>query len=99
MDYETISPEAFGASLRGLGLNILVRDMTEELHFLTETFGMTAHRISADFAILTTGDAIFQLHTDQTYSAHPLLGLLPETPPRGAGIEIRLYDIDPDDAR
>jgi predicted enzyme related to lactoylglutathione lyase len=97
MDYETISPEAFGASLRGLGLNILVRDMTEELHFLTETFGMTAHRISADFAILKTGDAIFQLHTDHTYSAHPLLGLLPETPPRGAGIEIRLYDIDPDD--
>ncbi|MDO6646849.1 VOC family protein, partial [Acinetobacter guillouiae] len=26
----------------------------------------------------------------------PLLGLLPENPPRGAGIEIRLYATDPD---
>ena len=28
----------------------------------------------------------------------PLLALLPETPPRGGGIEIRLYDTDPDAA-
>ena len=28
----------------------------------------------------------------------PLLALLPENPPRGAGIEIRLYDTDPDAA-
>ena len=27
-----------------------------------------------------------------------MLGLLPETPPRGAGIEIRLYETDPDEA-
>ncbi len=96
MDYETISAEEFGASLRGIGLNILVRDMDEEVRFLSRVFGMTAHRVSEDFAIITSGKAIFQLHTDHTYSENPLLGLLPETPPRGAGIEIRLYDIDPD---
>ncbi|MEL6215828.1 MAG: glyoxalase, partial [Pseudomonadota bacterium] len=41
---------------------------------------------------------IFQLHSDGTYHANPLLNLLPENPPRGAGIEIRLYDTDPGDA-
>ncbi len=98
MDYETVSAAAFGAALRGLGLNLLVPDVARELTFLTGTFDMTAHRVSADFAIVTTGGTVFQLHADHTYGAHPLLGLLPETPPRGAGAELRLYEVDPDDA-
>ena len=98
MDYETISADAFGASLRGIGLNILVRDVPEEVAFLTQVFGMTAHRVSADFAILVYGSQLFQLHADHTYGENPLLGLVPETPPRGAGLEIRLYDTDPDTA-
>ena len=98
MDYETISADAFGASLRGIGLNILVRDVPEEVAFLTQVFGMTAHRVSADFAILVYGSQLFQLHADHTYGENPLLGLVPETPPRGVGLEIRLYDTDPDTA-
>ena len=98
MDYETISAGDFGRSLRGIGLNLLVRDVTAQIAFLTQVFEMKAHRTSADFAIVTYGDQVFQLHADATYSANPLLGLLPETPPRGAGIEIRLYDTDPDTA-
>ena len=47
---------------------------------------------------VTYGDQVFQLHSDATYSANPLLGLLPETPPRGAGIEIRLFDTNPEQA-
>jgi hypothetical protein len=27
MDYETVSADAFGASLKGLGLNLLTRDV------------------------------------------------------------------------
>lgn len=98
MDYETASPEAFGRSLRGIGLNLLVRDVTAEVAFLETVFGLTCHRISADFAIVTYGDQVFQLHADHTYHSNPLLGLLPESPPRGAGIEIRLFDSDPDQA-
>jgi hypothetical protein len=30
--------------------------------------------------------------------AHPLLGLVPETPPRGAGAQFYLFGIDPDAA-
>jgi predicted enzyme related to lactoylglutathione lyase len=98
MDFETVSPEAFGASLRGMGLNLLVRDVAAEVRFLTGVFAMGAHRVSRDFAIMTYGDAVLQLHGDHTYADNPLLGLVPETPPRGAGAELRLYDTDPDAA-
>ncbi len=98
MDYEAIGADAFGRSLRGIGLNLLVRDVPTEAAFLEAVFGMTAHQPTQDFAIMTYGRQVFQLHSDGTYHSHPLLGLLPETPPRGTGIELRLYDTDPDDA-
>lgn len=98
MDYETVSAEAFGASLRGVGLNLLVRSVPREVAFLEAVFGMKGHQVSDDFAILTYGTQVMQIHSDGTYHANPLLGLLPEQPPRGAGIEIRLYDTDPDEA-
>ena len=96
MDYHGVTPEDFGASLRGIGLNLLVRDVPRQVAFLETVFGMEAFQPSADFAIMRYGDQVFQLHSDGTYRANPLLGLLPESPPRGAGIEIRLYDSDPD---
>ncbi|WP_294619291.1 VOC family protein [uncultured Roseovarius sp.] len=96
MDFETVSPEDFGASLRGFGFNILVTDVPRTARFLEAVFGMTAHRLSKDFAIMSQGRSILQLHADGTYAENPLLSLLPENPPRGAGIEIRLYDCDPE---
>ena len=38
------------------------------------------------------------LHADATYGSNPLLSLLPEAGPRGAGAEFRLYATDPDEA-
>ena len=98
MDYESVSPQDFGGSLRGLGLNILVRDVPVTAGFLREVFGMGLHRVSADFAIVTYGGQVFQLHADGTYAGHPLQAMLPEVPPRGLGVELRLYDSDPDEA-
>jgi len=98
MDYDKIDAEAFGKSLRGIGLNLLVRDVPGETAFLKAVFGMQSHQITTDFAITTYGDQVFQLHSDGTYHSNPLLNLLPENPPRGAGLEIRLYDSDPDEA-
>ncbi len=98
MDFETVEAGDFGRSLTGMGLNLLVRDVRAEADFLTRVFGMGAHRVSRDFAIMTYGGQVFQLHADQTFGAHPLLGLLPEAGPRGAGLEIRLYATDPDAA-
>jgi len=97
MDFETVSPEAFGKSLKGIGLNILVRDVPAHCQFLETVFDMKSHRVTDDFAIVTYGDQVFQLHSDGTYHSHPLLGMLPDNPPRGAGLEIRLYNSDPDE--
>ncbi len=98
MDYENVDAETFGKSLSGIGLNLLVRDVPAECAFLAQVFGMKAFQPTADFAILTYGKDVFQLHSDGTYHSNPLLGLLPESPPRGGGIEIRLYESDPDEA-
>jgi hypothetical protein len=98
MDFETVSPEDFGKSLRGIGLNLVVRDVVKQCDFLAAVFDMKTHRVSADFAIVTYGDQVFQLHSDVTYHSNPLLGLLPDNPPRGAGLEIRLYDTNPEEA-
>lgn len=98
MDYENVSAADFGKSLRGLGLNLLVRDVPATTAFLRDVFEVPTHRVSADFAIAIYAGDVFQLHGDGTYHANPLLGLLPENPPRGAGIEIRLFETDPDAA-
>ncbi len=99
MDYETVSADDFGKSLRGIGLNMLVRDVRRTAAFLQEVFEVGVHRLSDDFAIITYADDVFQLHSDGTYHANPLLGLLPENPPRGAGIEVHFYETDPDAAQ
>lgn len=98
MDYETVSAEDFGQSLRGVGLNLLVQDVIEQCNFLKTVFEVETHQVSSDFAIVTYGKIVFQLHSDGTYHSNPLLGILPENPPRGGGIEIRLYDTDPEEA-
>ena len=98
MDYETVSAGDFGKSLRGIGLNLLVQDVVEQCQFLEAVFLVKTHQVSADFAIVTYGDQVFQLHSDGTYHSNPLQGLLPDNPPRGAGIEIRFYDTDPEEA-
>lgn len=97
-DYDTIKPAPFGAGLRGIGLNILVRGVRARAAMLVDVFGMTAHQVSDDFAIMAYGDQVFQLHADHTYHSNALLGVLPEAGARGAGVELRLYDTDPDAA-
>lgn len=98
IDYEVMNAGDFGRSLSGLGLNLLVRDVKGLAGFLVDVFAMQAHRLSDDFAIIAYGDALFQLHADHTYHANPLPSLVPEAGARGGGIEIRLFDTDPDEA-
>ena len=98
MDYDKVKAAEFGASLKGMGINLLVRDVLASVSFLRDVFGMKAFQPTADFAILTYGDQVFQLHADATFHSHPLPSLLPEAGPRGGGIELRLYETDPDEA-
>lgn len=97
-DYETIAPDVFGQGLSGIGVNLLCRDVHSMAAFLREVFDLQVHRLSADFAIVAHDGMLFQLHSDATFGAHPLLGLVPESAPRGAGAQFYLFGIDPDEA-
>lgn len=96
MDYDKVPPPEFGHSLRAISVNLLVRDVLAEVAFLTRVFDLEARRASADFAIVLHAGQPLQLHADHTYGSHPLPSLLPEAGPRGAGVELRLHEADPD---
>jgi catechol 2,3-dioxygenase-like lactoylglutathione lyase family enzyme len=96
MDYDKVSGPELGHALRAISVNLLCRDVMAEVAFLTGVFGMTAHQAGRDFAILRHAGQPLQLHSDGAFSGHPLIGLLPEAGARGAGIEIRLHEADPD---
>ena len=98
MDFDTVPAAELGRSLRGLGVNLLCRDVPRAARFLSEVFGLQVHRLSPDFALVTHDGAMLQLHSDASFRAHPLPGLLPEAGPRGAGVQLYLFGIDPDAA-
>ena len=97
MDYETVSADEFGRSLTGVGVNLLTKDVIALADFLVGIFGATAHRVSEDFAIVRYEGTVMQIHADGTYGSHPVLGLLPENPPRGGGLQLFLFGADPVD--
>lgn len=98
MDHATVDGATLGRSLRGVGLNILTRDAGALARFVADVFGLTVLRASADFALVGHGSHILQFHSDAAFGTHPLLNMLPENPPRGTGIQIYLFDTDPDAA-
>ena len=98
MDYNMVSAEEFGKSLTGLGVNIIVKSPEQTAQFLETVFELYPSHLGADFALIPYQDDIFQLHSDKSFTAHPSYPHLPENPPRGTGIELRLYNSDPDQA-
>ena len=98
MDLETVPADRFGRSLSGIGLNLLSGDVRGLAGFLSDVFGLSAHRLSDDFALVRHGEMLMQLHSDAAFARHPLPGLIPENPPRGGGVQIYLFGIDPDAA-
>lgn len=97
-DYAEIEADAFGRMLAGFGINLLVRDVPRCCEFLHRALEFEVLRKSPDFAILRHRDTLYQLHADTTYGENPLPSLLPENGPRGGGVELRLYHVDPDRA-
>lgn len=96
MDLETVSADDFGKSLTGVGVNLLTSDVKQLAALLVGALGATAHRLSDDFAIIRFSGMMLQLHHDTTYGSHPLHGLLPENPPRGQGVQLYFFGVDPD---
>ena len=91
-----MSPGDYGRSLRGLGVNLLVRDMDAAMPFHREVLDAEVVHVDPDFAVLRRDGAEWMLHADHTYRDHPLHGSLSADLARGIGAEIRLYGRDPD---
>ena len=88
----------YGRGLKGLGINLLVRDVSASVEFAQTALGAEAVYADADFAVLRHGDAEWLLHADHTYEDTPLYGFVAGLEGRGAGAELRLHGCDPDKA-
>ena len=92
-------PAAFGRALpRGLGVNLLVRDVEGAARFQAAVLGAAVDYWERDFAVLRAHGAVWMLHSDRSYRDHPLSGVAQGAEGRGAGAELRLYGRDPDAA-
>ena len=92
------SADAYGKSLNGLGFNLIVRDLPRSLSFATQVLGATVFFATPAFAAMKLNGCDFMFHTDETYHANPLRGILAGAEARGVGVELRVYGRDPDKA-
>jgi catechol 2,3-dioxygenase-like lactoylglutathione lyase family enzyme len=101
-DREFMPAEEYGRSLQGIGINLLVRDVTRAVAFARDVLGASVAYADKDFAVLRYAcgptRAEWMLHSDGTYHSNPLLGLIGDAQVRGVGVEVRLYHCDPDAA-
>lgn len=97
-DLSKLSAAEMGHALDGFGINLLVREVAPSAQFLQHVLGFQSLRQSGDYAVLAHRRQLYQLHADATYADNPLFALLPEAGMRGAGVELRLYQLDPDHA-
>jgi len=93
-----VSPPVYGRSLRGLGVNLLVRDTARTVAFARDVLGIAVVYADSDLAVLRHGEAEWMAHADHTYDAHPLLPRTRVAALRGGGVELRVHDVDPDAA-
>ncbi len=96
ISFDSEDADQVGRALTGFGVNLLVTDVFKARDFLETVFHFNTLNSSKDFALLEFTGQIYQLHADHTYSQNPLPSLLPESAPRGGGIELRLFNVDPD---
>jgi catechol 2,3-dioxygenase-like lactoylglutathione lyase family enzyme len=78
-------------------VNLLVRSIAESLPFYTGVLGATVRYSDVDFAAMGLLDWDFMLHADHSYDHHPLSERIKNVKERGAGAELRVLGIDPDE--
>lgn len=87
--------DVYGRSLAGLGINVIVRDVTKAVAFYETVLAATIVYADPDFAVVRIGAIEWMVHADHAYASHPLHGALSDDLPRGLGVEIRLHGVDP----
>ena len=93
-----MSADEYGRTLKGLSLNLIVRDVARSIPFYVDILGFRVLHRTADYAALEREGATIQLHTDRTYARQPWGARLGAAEKRGFGVEIRVLGIDPDEA-
>ena len=88
----------YAATLEGLTVNLVVRDIARALPFHREVLGASLVYSDPDIAVFRCQNAEWMLHADHTYDAHPTHAALMKATPRGLGAELRLHGRDPDEA-
>jgi hypothetical protein len=87
----------FGRSLPpGIGVNLLVPEIAPMEAFCRDVLGATVVYADEDFAAITLLGSVFMLHADHSYLDNPMTGVIQGVELRGAGVEIRIYGLDPD---
>jgi hypothetical protein len=92
------APELGRSFRKGLGVNLLMRNVDEGVRFARDVLGATILHADQDFAAIRYGESVWMLHKDGTYRGNVVLGLVQGMEGRGAGIELRIYGCSPDDA-
>ncbi len=93
-----VPPPVYGRSLRGLGINLLVRETARTVAFARDVIGLAIVYADADLAVFRHGEHELMVHADHTYDAHALLPRTRIAALRGGGVELRVHDVDPDAA-
>jgi uncharacterized glyoxalase superfamily protein PhnB len=88
----------YSRTLRGLTLNLLVKEIEPALSFAQGVLGAAVVYSDPDFAVLSAHGAEWMLHADHTYDKHPMGDTVLTGATRGTGAEIRLHGCDPDAA-
>ncbi|MFQ5545090.1 MAG: hypothetical protein ACE5FE_03825 [Acidiferrobacterales bacterium] len=90
--------DEYGRSLKGLTVNLLVRDIAEALVFQTKVLDTTVVYSDPDIAVVKGFGAEWMLHADHTYDEHAMQKIVANVDQRGTGLELRLHGCDPDQA-
>ena len=86
----------YGHSLAGFTINILSADLARALVFQRDVLQAEVLHQDEDLLILRGYGSNWMVHADHTYDQHALLADTRNETRRGAGIELRLHDCDPD---
>ena len=96
-DFDPNDAVQVGHALEGFGVNLLVSDVEKTAAFLQQVFEFSKLSCNQDYALLLHAGIFYQLHADHAYSNNPLASLIPEFGARGGGVELRLFNVQPDE--
>jgi uncharacterized glyoxalase superfamily protein PhnB len=88
----------YGRSLKGLGFNLIVRDLEAAICFAKEVLEAEVFFRTEVFAAMKLSEQDFMFHIPSSYRGNELHATLESDAPRGVGIELRCYHVDPDEA-